>query len=154
MACEGIPPDPLADKYYSISPYAFCNNNPVNFVDPDGEDIYRYDDKSGTFHLYQKNDDEFDQIARFKYNKDTGEHDLRRKRNGNVKFRMDNIEKGVLSDGINLLNDSQSWSTDDVSVEGFERFIIEYSDMVGREMGGYYYTEIGGTDIKYHCCPV
>ena len=29
--------DPLAEKYYSISPYAFCNNNPVNFVDPDGE---------------------------------------------------------------------------------------------------------------------
>jgi RHS repeat-associated protein len=27
--------DPLAEKYYSISPYAFCNNNPVNFVDPD-----------------------------------------------------------------------------------------------------------------------
>ena len=31
-------PDPLADKYYSVSPYAFCNNNPVNFVDPDGAD--------------------------------------------------------------------------------------------------------------------
>ena len=31
-------PDPLAEKYYSYSPYAFCNNNPVNFVDPDGED--------------------------------------------------------------------------------------------------------------------
>ena len=29
--------DPLAAKYYSTSPYAFCNNNPVNFVDPDGE---------------------------------------------------------------------------------------------------------------------
>ena len=29
--------DPLAEKYYGISPYAFCNNNPVNFVDPDGE---------------------------------------------------------------------------------------------------------------------
>ena len=29
-------PDPLAEKYYSYSPYAFCNNNPVNFVDPDG----------------------------------------------------------------------------------------------------------------------
>ena len=29
-------PDPLADKYYSVSPYAFCGNNPVNFVDPDG----------------------------------------------------------------------------------------------------------------------
>ena len=30
-------PDPLADQYPGISPYAYCNNNPVNFVDPDGE---------------------------------------------------------------------------------------------------------------------
>jgi len=29
--------DPLAEKYYNISPYAYCANNPVNFVDPDGE---------------------------------------------------------------------------------------------------------------------
>jgi RHS repeat-associated protein len=28
--------DPLAEKYYSISPYAYCLNNPVKFVDPDG----------------------------------------------------------------------------------------------------------------------
>ena len=31
-------PDPLSEKYYGISPYAFCNNDPVNFVDVDGED--------------------------------------------------------------------------------------------------------------------
>ena len=30
--------DPLAEKYYGISPYAFCINNPVKFVDPDGRD--------------------------------------------------------------------------------------------------------------------
>ena len=35
-------PDPLSEKYYGISPYAFCNNNPVNIVDVDG----RYFDKS------------------------------------------------------------------------------------------------------------
>ena len=29
-------PDPLSEKYYGVSPYAFCNNNPVNLVDPDG----------------------------------------------------------------------------------------------------------------------
>ena len=28
--------DPLAEKYYGISPYAFCNNNSANLVDPDG----------------------------------------------------------------------------------------------------------------------
>ena len=32
-------PDPLSEKYYDLSPYAFCNNNPVNFVDPDGRFI-------------------------------------------------------------------------------------------------------------------
>ena len=30
--------DPMAGKYYSISPYAYCVNNPVNVVDPDGKD--------------------------------------------------------------------------------------------------------------------
>ena len=31
--------DPHAEKYYSISPYAYCAGNPVNFIDPDGQDI-------------------------------------------------------------------------------------------------------------------
>jgi hypothetical protein len=30
--------DPLAEKYYSISPYAWCGNNPVNRIDPDGRE--------------------------------------------------------------------------------------------------------------------
>ena len=37
-----ISPDPLSRKYPNISPYVFCNNNPVNFVDPDGRDWYSY----------------------------------------------------------------------------------------------------------------
>jgi RHS repeat-associated protein len=28
--------DPLTEGYYNISPYAYCGNNPVNFIDPDG----------------------------------------------------------------------------------------------------------------------
>ena len=31
--------DPLADKYPSISPYAYCAWNPVKLVDPDGREI-------------------------------------------------------------------------------------------------------------------
>jgi RHS repeat-associated protein len=31
--------DPLAEKYYDISPYVWCGNNPVRFVDPDGREI-------------------------------------------------------------------------------------------------------------------
>ena len=33
--------DPLADKYPSISPYAYCTWNPVKLVDPDGNDWYQ-----------------------------------------------------------------------------------------------------------------
>jgi len=28
--------DPLAEKYYSISPYAYCGNDPINCIDPSG----------------------------------------------------------------------------------------------------------------------
>jgi len=35
--------DPLAEKFYNISPYAYCHNNPVNRIDPDGRD-----DSTGT----------------------------------------------------------------------------------------------------------
>ena len=48
-----IPPfttlDPLAEKYYSISPYAYCANNPVRFVDPTGKYIVGTDGKPVTY---------------------------------------------------------------------------------------------------------
>ena len=29
-------PDPLCEKYYSVSPYVYCKGNPIRRVDPDG----------------------------------------------------------------------------------------------------------------------
>jgi len=31
--------DPLCEKYYNVSPYAYCHNNPVMLVDPDGREV-------------------------------------------------------------------------------------------------------------------
>ncbi len=30
-------PDPLLDKYINLSPYAYCNGNPLKYIDPEGE---------------------------------------------------------------------------------------------------------------------
>jgi RHS repeat-associated protein len=40
--------DPLARKYYSISPYAYCANNPVRYIDPTGKWI-EYRDDTGSY---------------------------------------------------------------------------------------------------------
>ncbi len=32
--------DPLAEEYMGISPFAYCANDPVNYIDPDGRKLY------------------------------------------------------------------------------------------------------------------
>ena len=53
-------PDPLAEKYYSISPYAWCGNNPVNRVDPDGRSTYVLNNDDGTYRVVGGNFDDDD----------------------------------------------------------------------------------------------
>ena len=31
--------DPLCEKYYNVSPYTYCQNNPIELVDPNGQEI-------------------------------------------------------------------------------------------------------------------
>ena len=38
--------DPLCEKYYSVSPYVYCDNNPINAVDPDGRKVKPLDDNA------------------------------------------------------------------------------------------------------------
>ncbi len=46
--------DPLCEKYYSVSPYAYCGNNPVNAIDPDGKEIWiYYNDANGQEQSFQ-----------------------------------------------------------------------------------------------------
>ncbi len=48
--------DPLAEKYYHVSPYAYCGGDPVNFVDPDGRTIkIYYQNSDGDSYVYNFN---------------------------------------------------------------------------------------------------
>ena len=48
--------DPMADKYPSISPYAYCAWNPVKLVDPDGRDIWKLDNLGNVVDYIECND--------------------------------------------------------------------------------------------------
>lgn len=144
--------DPMAGKYYSISPYAYCKGNPILYTDPDGTDVYIYDSRSGKMILALKTDDKFDQIANASYDKKTDSYTLKTNKNGTSKIHIDQIEKGILKDGINFRDNNnviEVGGEDQASVKGFESFITEFADFVGKEISGYYLTNNGEDNISY-----
>ena len=54
-------PDPMGEKYYDISPYAYCAGNPVMLVDPDGMDLTDYYSLTGKLlkHVEDGKDDKY-----------------------------------------------------------------------------------------------
>lgn len=146
----------LAYGYPPLSPYSYCAANPVNVVDPDGRDIYRFDNKTGTMVLYAKTKDKFDQIGIFKRVKDkkTGQvsYEPKEGKPGKVKTMIDEIEKGILSDGMNFktsANVIETGNPGQPTIDGFQDFIIQFADMIGREMSGLYFTPTGSDQIRY-----
>lgn len=113
---------------------------------------YRFDEKSGTFTLYQKTNDDFDQIGKFKKNKDTGEFELRTNKRGKAKTLLNNIEKGILSDGMNMKTGDNAIAVGgegQASLKGVQDFIIGMSEMLDKEIAGYYLSEKGGDDVSH-----
>ncbi|MBR4886393.1 MAG: RHS repeat-associated core domain-containing protein [Muribaculaceae bacterium] len=39
-------PDPHSEKYYHISPYAYCASNPLRYIEPTGMEIFINDENS------------------------------------------------------------------------------------------------------------
>ena len=53
--------DPMAEKYYSVSPYSYCAGNPVRFVDPSGMDRYSID-ANGVIIFIEARDEDYDEL--------------------------------------------------------------------------------------------
>ena len=74
--------DPLADKYYPVSPYNYVLNNPINMLDPDGMRVEAVDEESQNYIMGYLNDV-------------LGEgHGFSFKKNGTLRFRKKDVAKG------------------------------------------------------------
>jgi RHS repeat-associated protein len=50
-----LTPDPLSEKYYSLSPYSWVANNPINAIDPRGDSIwFTIENNVATMHVTGK----------------------------------------------------------------------------------------------------
>jgi RHS repeat-associated protein len=115
--------DPLAEKYYGISPYVYCNNNPINRIDPNGMDDYSVNLK-GQIELVKKTEDERDKLIALGKN-DKIEYDD----DGNMTNVSFDVDKGILD------NQKKSGKTTYMSVKGNEqaeemfKFLSENTDV-------------------------
>lgn len=50
--------DPLAEEYFSLSPYNYCASNPINIVDPSGKSWF-YNKSTGEFVTHINNKDDY-----------------------------------------------------------------------------------------------
>ena len=54
--------DPMAEKYYGMTPYHYCAGNPVRFVDPSGMDRYSIDE-NGVIIFIEARDEDYDELS-------------------------------------------------------------------------------------------
>ena len=140
----------MAEKYYGVNTYGYCAGNPILLVDANGKDIYRFDRKTGDFILYKTTDDEYDIIGSFRKRGDN--YEPKNNKRGEIIPLVDKIEKGILKNGINFRNEDnyiRVGSGSDPSVEGVQNFILNLSNLVDKEIGGYFLSEANSDDVKF-----
>lgn len=66
---------------------------------------------------------------------------------------MDNVEKGILSDGMNFMTTSQMWAVGgegQPTVEGFQNFAVGFAEMINKEVAGFYFNQPETPDVVSH----
>ena len=116
--------DPLCEKYYSISPYAYCAGNPVRFLDPDGERIVGVtrEDADNVVHDLHTifRDDVFEQFRKLIVQSG-------KKQNGRSLAKIKKSDLKAAFDGIELTEDQQALVDIVVNtINSSDEHLIEY----------------------------
>ncbi|HOD62596.1 MAG TPA: RHS repeat-associated core domain-containing protein, partial [Bacilli bacterium] len=133
--------DPLAERRIGWSPYAYCLNNPILRIDPNGLTDFTFDKKTGDVKQVGEKNDDPDRIL-----KTNRKGEIKYNRKGEAKVAVGGIEQGILKDGQNFKNKDQVISVGgegQPSVEGVKSFTLKLSEYVGKEMKGFSYSSNG-----------
>ena len=97
--------DPLAEKYYHLSPYAWCGNDPINAIDPYGGDIWKFDSISNLEHTQK---DETQDVLRMNGNQIAFEYgaikDIVQEESGQTTFIFG--DKNVAAEAFKFMSDN------------------------------------------------
>ena len=129
--------DPLAESRIGWSPYAYCLNNPILRIDPNGLTDFTFDKKTGDVKQVGEKNDDPDRIL-----KTNRKGEVKYKKNGEPKVAVGGIEHGILKDGQNFKNKDEVISVggeDQPSVEGvkfsFNNILQEFHTHPNGELG-------------------
>ena len=87
--------DPLCQKYYHLSPYAYCANDPVNMVDPEGKEPTEEEAARIAAHVYEgkvnliggwKISQRLENIINLSDEDGLNSHIYEREKNGNIEY--------------------------------------------------------------------
>jgi RHS repeat-associated protein len=137
--------DPMAERRIEWSPYAYCLNNPILRIDPNGLTDFTIDKRTGEVKQVGEKNDDPDRIL-----KTNRKGEIKYNKKGEAKVAVDGIEQGILKDGQNFKNEDQVISVGgdgQPSVEGVKSFTLQLSEYVGREMKGFSYSSNGSGNV-------
>jgi len=139
--------DPLAERRQELTTYNYVQNSPMFRFDPDGLTDFTLNKKTGEVKQVGDSNDEPDRIL-----KTNRKGEVKTNRKGEAKVAVKDIEKNILQDGQNFKTDSNVFEVGgkgQPTKEGIEKFALQLSSYVGKEIGGAYYSKDGVKDITH-----
>jgi len=143
--------DPLAEKRHELTAYNYVQNSPLIRIDPNGLTDYKLNKKTGEITQVGEVNDKPDRIVKTNRKGEVKRY-KRGEKKGQAKILIDDIEQGILKDGMNFKTESNIIAVGgegQATEDGVEGFALKLSEHIGKEVGGTYFSKDGKDKITH-----